>query len=138
MFGTSCISTSACGWLSGSGTFTAAIFLRCSGRTSAGDIPGCYEDQLVPLNWQAGHHIKWLMDWIERHADKGELEKWRIRAASMDDPGHAAAGVISSWRSAARGYSNTAVQSNYGCVGASGICRGLPGWQDAHSILRRS
>jgi hypothetical protein len=58
----------------------------------------CYEDQLVPLNWQAGRHIKWLMDWIERHADKGELEKWRIRAASMDDPGHAAAGVTVSYR----------------------------------------
>lgn len=22
----------------------------------------CYEQQPVPLNWQAGRHIKWLMD----------------------------------------------------------------------------
>lgn len=66
----------------------------------------CYEYQLVPLNWQAGRHIEWLMDWIEHHADKDELEKWRARAASMEDPGHAPAGVLGRWRrlSAARCY----------------------------------
>lgn len=66
----------------------------------------CYEHQLVPLDWQAGRHIKWLMDWIERNADKGELEKWRVRAASMDDPRHAYADMSGRERrmSAARPY----------------------------------
>jgi hypothetical protein len=53
----------------------------------------CYEHQLVPLDWQAGRHIKWLMDWIERHADADELEKWRMRTAGMADLGHAPAGM---------------------------------------------
>ena len=29
-----------------------------------------YEHQLVPLNWQAGRHIKWLMNWIEDSAPR--------------------------------------------------------------------
>jgi hypothetical protein len=58
----------------------------------------CYEHQLVPLDWQAGRHIKWLMDWIERHAYKDELEKWRMRTAGMDDPGQAPAGMPGRWR----------------------------------------
>jgi hypothetical protein len=57
-----------------------------------------YEHQLVPLNWQAGRHIEWLMNWIEQHADKGELEKWRIRTAIMGDPSPAPAGMLVRWR----------------------------------------
>ncbi len=53
----------------------------------------CYEHQLLPLDWQAGRHIKWLMDWIERHADENEFEKWRIRTAGMEDLGYAPAGM---------------------------------------------
>jgi hypothetical protein len=45
-----------------------------------------YEHQLVPLDWQASHHVAELMKWIEDHAKQIELERWRERARRMDDP----------------------------------------------------
>lgn len=57
-----------------------------------------YKHQLVPLNWQAGGHIDWLMNWIEHHAPADELDKWRIRAATMDDPMPAREGMLHHWR----------------------------------------
>lgn len=53
-----------------------------------------YEHQLVPLGWQAGRHIECLMDWIADNADKGELEKWRTRTATMEDPRFAPADLL--------------------------------------------
>jgi hypothetical protein len=44
-----------------------------------------YRDQLVPLDWQASRHIAALKNWIERRADKEELERWRKRVEAMDD-----------------------------------------------------
>ncbi|HEV8649303.1 MAG TPA: hypothetical protein VG276_07840 [Actinomycetes bacterium] len=44
-----------------------------------------YEDQLVPLDWQASHHIAALMRWIEGNTEQIELERWRERARQMDD-----------------------------------------------------
>jgi len=46
-----------------------------------------YQDQLVPLNWQAGRHIKSLMEWTEKHSDPKETERWRDRVKEMRDPG---------------------------------------------------
>lgn len=57
-----------------------------------------YEHQLVPLNWQAGRHIKWLMNWIERSAPADELRKWRTRAATMEDPRPTPEGMLYRWR----------------------------------------
>lgn len=57
-----------------------------------------YEHQLVPLNWQAGRHIKWLMNWIEDSAPADELQKWRTRAAAIEDPRPASRGMLSRWR----------------------------------------
>jgi hypothetical protein len=45
-----------------------------------------YHDQLIPLDWQAARHIAALMAWIERHSSREQLEQWRERATSMEDP----------------------------------------------------
>jgi hypothetical protein len=45
-----------------------------------------YEDQLVPLDWEAGRHIDALMEWIKRTASPIEMERWRQRAGEMGDP----------------------------------------------------
>jgi hypothetical protein len=45
-----------------------------------------YEDQLVPLDWQASRHIAALMKWIERKAGQTEMGRWRKRAMEMGDP----------------------------------------------------
>jgi len=45
-----------------------------------------YKDQLIPLSWQASHHISALMDWVEAKADRNEMESWRKRAVEMADP----------------------------------------------------
>ena len=44
-----------------------------------------YEDQLVPLDWQASRHIDALMEWIKRAASQIEMERWRQRAVDMGD-----------------------------------------------------
>jgi hypothetical protein len=46
-----------------------------------------YQDQLVPLDWQAGRHIDALMKWIEKNSDPRERVKWRRRVYEMRDPG---------------------------------------------------
>jgi hypothetical protein len=46
-----------------------------------------YEDQLVPLDWQASRHIDALMKWIKRTASPTEMDRWRQRAVEMGDPG---------------------------------------------------
>jgi hypothetical protein len=52
----------------------------------------------VPLNWQAGRHIKWLMNWIEDSVPAAELQKWRTRAAAMEDPRPTPKGILYRWR----------------------------------------
>jgi hypothetical protein len=45
-----------------------------------------YRHQLVPLEWEAGHHIAELMKWLSRNADRSQLAEWSERAEKMGDP----------------------------------------------------
>jgi hypothetical protein len=45
-----------------------------------------YGHQLAPLNWEAGHHIAELHEWLARNADQGQIARWRERAETMGDP----------------------------------------------------
>jgi hypothetical protein len=44
-----------------------------------------YQQQLVPLDWQAGRDIQRLKEWLGRHAQEAQLQQWTGRAERMED-----------------------------------------------------